>query len=79
MFRSILQWNFKIDDKEFNLYLDGDSPLTSVKEVANQIISHCVNMEAQLKAKHEAEKATQEKENKKHDIEPVQDEATAEA
>lgn len=60
MFETKLKWTFKINDKEFNLYLDGDSSIGAVKEVGNQIIAHCINVENQIKAQQEAEKLKEE-------------------
>jgi hypothetical protein len=61
MFSNILKWTFKIAvdgiEKEYNLHLDGDSPLQAIEQVGMQMIAHCAKVkEAQAAAQAAVEK-----------------------
>lgn len=63
MFSNILKWTFKVAvgeiEKEYNIHLDGDSPIEGVEQVALQMISHCSKVKEANAAAVEAQKAAQ--------------------
>lgn len=71
MLKNIIQWHETIDGKEFNLFLDNDTPTTSIKEMATIMIKYAGYIEDQVKAQKEQQEAEQQ-DNKIEEIQVEQ-------
>ncbi len=72
MLKNLVLWQYKINNKEYKLYCDNDSPLCDLKEVAYQLqlfIGKIEDAARENKAKEDAEQAVNF---------PVQDDSKAE-
>lgn len=56
MLKSILKWSFKIEERQIDLFLENDTPLSNIRELANYLLSYCQQVEDQVKAQQEAKK-----------------------
>jgi hypothetical protein len=72
MLSNILKWAFKVGEKEAHLFLDNDTSLEAVKDIAYQIIKHCGTIEDQQKSfKMQQEAEAKAKEAVVQKVEPI--------
>lgn len=60
MLKNILKWTYTVGDRQIDLFIDPDTPLSNVRQLANHLLEYCQQVEDKVKTQKELEKQQQD-------------------